>query len=99
MQRLCIARALYRDPKIIILDEATSALDSQSESNILESMQTMLEGRTAIVIAHRLSTIMQADKIVVLYEGGLVEEGRHDELLDRQGMYSQLVESQLSAAQ
>ncbi len=97
MQRICIARALYRDPRILIFDEATSALDSQSETNILRNMQEMLEGRTAIIIAHRLSTIMRADKILVLYEGSIVEQGSHEELVDRQGMYHQLVQSQLSA--
>ncbi len=97
MQRLCIARALYRDPRVLILDEATSALDSQSESNILNNMNEMLEGRTAIIIAHRLSTIMNADKIVVLYDGAIVEQGTHDELIDRAGMYYQLVSTQLTA--
>lgn len=99
MQRLCIARALYHNPRIVIFDEATSALDTQSESNVLHNMQPILEGRTAIVIAHRLSTIMNADKILVLYEGALVEEGKHQELLDRRGMYYQLVQKQLAGDQ
>ncbi|MNN78589.1 Toxin RTX-I translocation ATP-binding protein [compost metagenome] len=81
-----------------MFDEATSALDTQSESNILANMQEILRGRTAVIIAHRLSTIMQADKILVLYEGGIVEQGRHEELLARRGMYYQLVQKQLSAA-
>lgn len=98
MQRLCIARSLYHDPRLLIFDEATSALDTQSESNILSSMQDILEGRTAVVIAHRLSTIMQADKILVLYKGGVVEEGSHDELVDRRGMYYQLVQKQMANA-
>jgi subfamily B ATP-binding cassette protein HlyB/CyaB len=98
VQRLCIARALYHDPRLLVFDEATSALDSQSESNIIANMQAILEGRTALIIAHRLSTIMRADKIVVLYEGGLVEQGKHEELLARKGMYYQLVQKQLSAA-
>lgn len=96
IQRLCIARALYHDPRVLILDEATSALDSQSESNILRNMQSWLAGRTAIVIAHRLSTIMNADKILVLYNGSIIEEGRHAELLDRKGMYHQLVQRQMA---
>ena len=98
MQRLCIARALYHDPRLLIFDEATSALDTQSESNILSSMQDILKGRTAVVIAHRLSTIMQADKILVLYKGAVVEEGSHSELVDRRGMYFQLVQKQMASA-
>lgn len=96
MQRVCIARALYHDPRLLIFDEATSALDTQSESNILENMQDILQGRTAVVIAHRLSTIMQADKILVLYNGAIVEQGNHRELIERQGMYHQLVKKQMS---
>jgi subfamily B ATP-binding cassette protein HlyB/CyaB len=98
VQRLCIARALYHDPRLLVFDEATSALDTQSESNIIANMQAILAGRTAVIIAHRLSTIMRADKIVVLYEGKIVEQGRHEELLARRGMYYELVQKQLSAA-
>jgi ATP-binding cassette, subfamily B, bacterial HlyB/CyaB len=98
MQRLCIARALYRDPRLLVLDEATSALDSQSESNIISNLNDILKGRTAVVIAHRLSTIMRADKILVLYEGKIVEQGRHEELVERRGMYYELVQRQLNAA-
>jgi ATP-binding cassette subfamily B protein len=98
IQRLCIARALYHDPKLLVFDEATSALDTQSESNIIASMHDILKGRTAVIIAHRLSTIMRADKILVLYEGKVVEQGKHDELVARRGMYYELVQRQLSAA-
>ncbi len=98
IQRLCIARALYRDPRLLIFDEATSALDTQSETSILRNLSEVLEGRTALVIAHRLSTIMNADKILVLYQGRIVEEGTHQTLLDRQGMYYQLIHKQIAAA-
>jgi ATP-binding cassette subfamily B protein len=98
IQRLCIARALYRDPRLLVFDEATSALDSQSESNILANLDDILQGRTAVVIAHRLSTIMRADKILVLYEGKIIEQGRHDELVARRGMYYELVQKQMDVA-
>ena len=98
IQRLCTARSLYRDPRLLIFDEATSALDTQSETNILRNLSGVLEGRTALVIAHRLSTIMNADKILVLYQGRIVEEGTHQTLFDRQGMYYQLIHKQIAAA-
>ena len=99
IQRVCIARSLYHNPRLLIFDEATSALDTQSEGNILENMQTIIEGRTAVVIAHRLSTIMRADRILVLYKGAIVEQGGHEELLSRKGMYFQLVQKQISGAE
>ena len=97
IQRVCIARALYHNPRLLIFDEATSALDTQSEASILHNMRAVLENRTALVIAHRMSTVMNADKVLVLYRGGVVEAGAHQELLDRQGMYYQLVKQQVAA--
>ncbi|WP_080831838.1 ABC transporter ATP-binding protein [Cohnella massiliensis] len=89
-QRLSIARALLRDPRLIILDEATSALDTESEQQIQEALSRLLAGRTSIVIAHRLSTIQRADRIVVLEAGAIVESGTHESLLRLNGRYRQL---------
>ena len=94
-QRIAIARAVYRRPPILIFDEATSSLDAESERAVKENMATLLEGRTAFVIAHRLSTVRDADLIVVLENGHIVEQGRHDELLRRQGFYFYLCGQQL----
>ncbi|MCP9236250.1 ABC transporter ATP-binding protein [Lewinella sp. JB7] len=93
-QRLTIARAVLRDPDILILDEATSALDSESERLVQEALQRLMQGRTALVIAHRLSTIQNADEIVVLDRGRVIERGTHGELLERGGAYRKLVELQ-----
>lgn len=93
-QRLTIARALIRDPQILILDEATSALDTASEKIIQEAMTEILEGRTAVIIAHRLSTIQRADKIIVLKEGQILEQGTHESLLKIGGEYSSFVSLQ-----
>jgi ATP-binding cassette subfamily B protein len=95
-QRVAIARVLLKDPKVLILDEATSHLDSQSEALIQEAMEVVMRGRTSLVIAHRLSTIMGADQILVMDEGRLVERGRHDELIQRGGLYASLYETQFS---
>jgi ATP-binding cassette subfamily B protein len=89
-QRLTIARALLKDPRILILDEATSHLDSTSEYLIQQALDTLLRGRTALIIAHRLSTILSADRIRVLERGQLVEAGRHEELLALGGFYATL---------
>lgn len=93
-QRISIARALLADPQILILDEATSNLDSESEQLIQSALRELLVGRTTFVIAHRLSTVMNADQIVVLEDGRLVEQGRHDELMSRDGPYRSMVERQ-----
>lgn len=94
-QRLAIARAMYRNPEVLILDEATSSLDSASEEYVQKAVNRMRsEGKTIIIIAHRLSTIMDADKIVVLEKGALIEEGSHKELIDKNGKYCELWDKQ-----
>ena len=93
-QRLSIARVILKDPKILILDEATSALDSISESSIQQALDILMKNRTSIVIAHKLSTILQADKILVVSNGKIAEEGEHEELLEKNGIYKQLYETQ-----
>lgn len=93
-QRLSIARAVLKNPPIMILDEATSALDTESERLVQDALEKMMLNRTSIVIAHRLSTIQNADTIVVLHKGEIVEQGSHDELLNKNGTYRKLVEMQ-----
>jgi ATP-binding cassette subfamily B protein len=94
-QRLAIARAAYNKPPILIFDEATSALDTESEKAVKENMDQLFKGRTSFVIAHRLSTIRDADLILVIEKGKLVEQGNHDELMARQGLYYYLSSQQL----
>ena len=94
-QRIAIARALLRDPKILILDEFTSGIDTESENLITEAIERIMRGRTSLVIAHRLNTIRHADRIIVLDSGKIVEEGTHQRLLDKNGLYTKLYEAQL----
>ena len=93
-QRLSIARAVLKNPEFLILDEATSALDTESEQLVQQALTRMLKGRTSVVIAHRLSTIQNADKIIVIDEGRIAEQGTHSELIERKGIYAKLIEMQ-----
>ena len=93
-QRLAIARALIKNAPILILDEATSALDNESERQVQASLETLMKGRTTLVIAHRLSTVQNADKIVVMDKGRVVEQGSHTELLAQGGAYAGLYQMQ-----
>ena len=94
-QRLALARAILADPRILILDEATSSVDAEAEYLIQQALDSVLQGRTALVIAHRLSTIRNADKIIALEDGRIIEVGDHHELLGRDGLYSQLYRRQI----
>lgn len=93
-QRLSIARAVLKNPPIMILDEATSALDTESEKLVQQALENMMKNRTSVVIAHRLSTIQNADEIIVMQEGEIVEQGQHAELISKKGMYKKLVDMQ-----
>ena len=93
-QRLSIARAVLKSPPILILDEATSALDTESERLVQVALENMMKNRTSIVIAHRLSTIQNADEIVVLQKGKIVEKGTHENLISKKGIYKKLVDMQ-----
>jgi ABC-type multidrug transport system fused ATPase/permease subunit len=95
-QRVAIARALLADPRILILDEATSSLDAESEGLVQEALERLMVGRTTLVIAHRLSTVRSADRLVVVEDGRIVEEGAHDDLVDAGGVYARLLERQLA---
>src|SRR5690606_30039573 len=93
-QRICIARAVLRNPPIMLLDEATSALDTESEKLVQDSLYKLMENRTTVVIAHRLSTIQSADLIVVIENGQIVEQGNHHDLIDKDGLYKRLIDMQ-----
>ena len=95
-QRILIARAIYKDPEYFFLDEATSSLDSTNEMKILQNLNSSFKGKTVMVIAHRLSTIKNADNIVVLEKGKLVEQGTHDELMLNKQNYWRLIKDQLN---
>ena len=98
-QRISIARALLKDPALLIFDEATSALDSISEAAIQAAINPLIEERTSILIAHRLSTILAADEILVIRDGRIVERGTHKELVHAGGTYQELYETQFSRAE
>ena len=96
-QRLCIARALLKNPPILILDEATSSLDTESERLVQDALTRLMKNRTSLVIAHRLSTVIHADEICVLHEGKIVERGKHEDLLALNGYYKKLHDLQAFA--
>ena len=94
-QRVAVARALARNPKVLLLDEATSALDAESEHLVQDAIYRNLKGHTVLIIAHRLSTIERADQIIVIDQGRVMEQGKHLELLQRNGLYAKLVQRQM----
>jgi ATP-binding cassette subfamily C protein len=89
-QRLAIARLVLADPKVVILDEATSSLDTDTEARLHTAMHAFLQHRTTLIIAHRLSAVRQADRVLVFDAGQIIDEGRHDELINRDGLYRNL---------
>ena len=95
-QRIAIARALLEDAPVLILDEATSALDAESEYLVQDALKKLMSGRTTLVIAHRLSTVKSADRILVINGGKVAQSGSHAQLMERHGLYAQLVERQLA---
>ena len=97
-QRVAIARALLKDPRILVLDEATSALDAESEHLVQEALARLMAGRTTLVIAHRLSTVKEADCVLVLDGGRVVQSGPHGDLVEQEGLYRRLVQRQLRGA-
>ncbi|MFN3699486.1 MAG: ABC transporter ATP-binding protein, partial [Dictyoglomus sp.] len=95
IQRIAIARTILLKPRLIILDEATSALDAESEAYVQEALEELMKGKTAFIVAHRFSTIKRSDRIIVLEDGKIVEEGTHEELLRRGGVYTRIIKWQL----
>ena len=95
-QLLCIARVMLCLPPMLILDEATSSIDTRTEMKVQNAFQTMMEGRTSFIVAHRLSTIQNADVILVMRDGQIIEQGTHQELLAKKGFYEQLYQSQFA---
>ena len=93
-QRISIARAVLNNPPLMLLDEATSSLDSESEKLVQEALEKLMKNRTSIIIAHRLSTIKNADQILVMHEGEIVESGKHKDLIKKNGIYSKLIKLQ-----
>ena len=94
-QRLLIARAVYKNPEYLFFDEATNALDANNEREIMNNLQTFYSGKTVVIVAHRLSTVQNADNIIVLDKGKIVEQGTHDNLVQKQSIYYKLVKNQL----
>jgi ATP-binding cassette subfamily C protein len=94
-QRLAVARMVLTDPKVVILDEATSALDTQTEGLLHQALGKFLAGRTTLIIAHRLSAVRQADRVLVIEDGHIVEDGRHDDLIQGDGLYATLYRRQI----
>ena len=95
-QLLCIARVMLKLPPMLILDEATSSIDTRTEIMIQQAFEKMMEGRTSFIVAHRLSTVRKADCILVMKDGNIIEQGTHEELLEKRGFYANLYESQFA---
>ena len=94
-QRILIARAVYKNPEYLFFDEATNSLDANNERAIMDNLQQFFDGKTVVIVAHRLSTVKNADQIIVLQNGLIVEKGNHEQLVERKGNYYQLVKNQL----